>query len=254
MAENHLDVDLSDRTAIVTGGSRGIGRAISLALAEAGANVVVAARTVEDSHTLPGTIHRTVEEIIESGGRAIPIQCDVTSRSDVAAMVDKTLEAYGSIEILVNNAGVLHGARFMDTKLDDFENIWRVNVLGPFLCTQAVLPHMIERRKGSIISVSSGLADSSHPGNSTYAATKAGLNRMMIKLSEEVVEHNIAVNLLYPGMVSSEGIISRVRADVVDRLPPPSITSAPTVWLAAQDATTYTGKICTVSTFGTEWP
>jgi NAD(P)-dependent dehydrogenase (short-subunit alcohol dehydrogenase family) len=254
MAKDHLDIDLSGRTAIVTGGSRGIGRAISLALAQAGANVVVAARTVDDSQTLPGTIHKTVQEIINSGGSALPLPCDVTSSSDVAAMVKKAIETYGTIDILVNNAGVLHGARFMDTKLEDFENIWRVNVLGTFLCTQAVLPHMIERKKGSIISVSSGLADSTHPGNSTYAATKAALNRMMIKLAEEVAEHNIAVNLLYPGMVRSEGIVARVRSDVVDRLPSPDITGPPTVWLAAQDASGSTGKINIVSTFGTEWP
>ena len=254
MAQGHLDTDLSGRTAIVTGGSRVIGKAISLALAQAGANVVVSARTVEYSLTLPGTIHETAREIIESGGNALPLQCDVTSSADVVAMVEKAIETYDTIEILVNNAGILHGARFMETKLDDFDNIWRVNVLGAFLCTQAVLPYMIERKKGSIISVSSGLADSTHPGNSTYSATKAALNRMMIKLSEEVAEHNIAVNLLYPGMVRSEGIIARVRSDVADRLPSPTITGAPTVWLAAQDASSFTGKINTVSTFGTEWP
>ena len=254
MAQEHLNIDLSNKTAIVTGGSRGIGRAIALALAHAGANVVVAARTVEDSHTLPGTIHKTSQEIIDFGGSALPLQCDVTSAMDVAAMVKKSLETYGTVDILVNNAGILHGARFMDTTLEDFEQIWRVNVLGTFLCTQAVLPHMIARKKGSIINVSSGLADSTHPGNSTYAATKAALNRMMIKLSEEVAEHNIAVNLLYPGMVRSEGIIARVRGDIVDRLPSPSITGGPTVWLAAQDASSFTGKINNVSTFGTEWP
>ncbi|HEY87308.1 MAG TPA: SDR family NAD(P)-dependent oxidoreductase [Dehalococcoidia bacterium] len=254
MSKEHLNVDLSGKTAIVTGGSRGIGKAISLALARAGANIVIAARSEEEPPSLPGTIYKTAEEIKVLGGKALPVRCDVTIAGEVESMVGKAVSTYGAIDILVNNAGVLHGATFLETEISDFDNIWRLNVWGVFLCTRAVLPIMIQRKSGSIVNITSGLADSTHPGNSAYSASKAGLNRMMLKLAAEVAEYNIAVNLLNPGMVGSPGMISRVPADVADSLPPTSIVEPPAVWLAAQDAASYTGKICEVKTFGSEWP
>jgi NAD(P)-dependent dehydrogenase (short-subunit alcohol dehydrogenase family) len=255
MSKEHLNVDLSGKTAIVTGGSRGIGKAISLALARAGANIVIAARSEEEPPSLPGTIYKTAEEIKVLGGKALPVRCDVTIAGEVESMVGKAVSTYGAIDILVNNAGVLHGATFLETEISDFDNIWRVNVLGVFLCTRAVLPIMIQRKSGSIVNITSGLADSTHPGNSAYSASKAGLNRMMLKLAAEVAEYNIAVNLLNPGtMVRSEGIIARLPANITDSLPPTSIVGPPTVWLAAQDAASYTGKIAQADTFGTEWP
>ncbi len=254
MTEEHLKVDLSGKTAIVTGSSRGIGKAISLALSQAGASIVIAARSEKESPNLPGTIHSTADEIKNFGGKAIAVRCDVTEDDEVKNMVEQAMEAYGAIDILVNNAGVLHGASFLNTDISDFNNIWRVNVLGPFLCTKAVLPHMISRKAGSIINISSGLAESTHPRNNAYSASKAALNRMMLKLSEEIAEHNIAVNLIYPGMIRSEGMIARVPGDILDRLPPPSVVRPAVVWLAAQDAASYTGKIVQANTFGSEWP
>ena len=254
MTEKRLDVNLSGKTAIVTGGSRGIGKAISLALARAGANIVIAARSEEEPPSLPGTIYKTAEEIKELGGKALPVRCDVTAPDEVQNMVEKTMSTFGAIDILVNNAGVLHGATFLETEISDFENIWRVNVLGVFLCTRTVLPIMMQRKSGSIVNISSGLADSTIPMNSAYSASKAGLNRMMLKLAVEVAEHNIAVNLLYPGMIRSEGMIIRARAEILETLPPPSIAGPPAVWLAAQDAASYTGKTVQVKTFGAEWP
>ncbi len=253
MDQEHLKVDLTGKTAIVTGGSRGIGRAISEALAQAGANVVIAARTEDDSTSLPGTIHKTTEDIKALGGNALAVRCDVTSAEDVKRMVETSIESFGAVDILINNAGVLHGTSFLETEQSDFETIWRVNVLGPFLCSRAVLDHMMPLKRGSIVSISSGLSQSTHPGNNAYSASKAGLNRMMLKLSQEVVENNIAVNLLNPGFLRSEGVIAMVGSDVVDRIPPPSVAAPSAVWLAAQDAG-FTGKIVDASKFGTEWP
>lgn len=253
MEQEHLKVDLTGKTAIVTGGSRGIGRAISEALAQAGANVVIAARTEDDSTSLPGTIHKTTEDIKDLGGNALAVRCDVTSAEDVKRMVETSIESFGAVDILINNAGVLHGSSFLEVEQSDFETIWRVNVLGPFLCSRTVLDHMMPLKRGSIVSISSGLSQSTHPGNNAYSASKAGLNRMMLKLSEEVSEHNIAVNLLNPGFLRSEGVIARVGSDIVDRLPSPSVAAPSAVWLAAQDAG-FTGKIVDASKFGTEWP
>jgi len=255
MTEEHLKVDLSGKTAIVTGGSRGIGKAISLELAGAGANIVIAARSEKESSSLPGTIYRTAEEIKNLGGQALPVRCDVTEAEEVKKMVKMVMDTYGAIDILVNNAGVLNGKTFLNTETSDIENILRVNIFGPFLCTKTVLPLMILRKSGSIINISSGLASSDNPQNNVYSASKAALDRMMIKLSAEVVEHNIAVNLLYPGWLRSEGMIARMpRSEVLDRLPPPSVAAPAAVWLAAQDAKSFTGKIVVADKFGSEWP
>ena len=254
MTEGNLAVDLSGKTAIVTGASRGIGRAISLALAQAGAKIVVAARSEKESPSLPGTIYKTAEEIEELGGHALPVRCDVTAVDDVENMVELAISTYSTIDILVNNAGILHGSNFQQTEMGDFRSIWEVNVLGPFLCTRTVLPHMIARKSGSIVNISSGLAQSANPHNNIYSASKAALDRMMIKLATEVAEHNIAVNLIYPGMIRSEGMIARIPQEMADRLPRPSIVGPPAAWLAAQNADTFTGKIVQAGTFGTEWP
>ncbi len=219
-----------------------------------GAKVVVAARTEDDATGLPGTIHRTVEEIQAAGGKALAVRCDVTDAGEVATMVAAATDAFGAIDILVNNAGLLHGATFGDTDPADAERILRVNVLGPFLCARAVLPPMADRRTGSIINISSGLAESTHPGNNLYSASKAALDRMMIKLAGEVAGDNIAVNLVHPGMIRSEGIISRVPREMADRLPAPAVVGPPVVWLADQDAASFSGRIVQVSAFGTEWP
>jgi len=104
------------------------------------------------------------------------------------------------------------------------------------------------------VNISSGLAQSENPHNNIYSASKAALDRMMIKLASEVAEYNIAVNLIYPGMIGSEGMLVRIPKEMVDQLPRPSIMGPPVAWLAAQKGDTFTGKIVQAGTFGTEWP
>jgi NAD(P)-dependent dehydrogenase (short-subunit alcohol dehydrogenase family) len=113
---------------------------------------------------------------------------------------------------------------------------------------------MISRKSGSIVNISSGMAESDQPHSIIYTVSKAALNKMMLKLAAETTEHNIAVNLLYPPMVRLERMVAMMSADMMDRLPPPSVVGPPAVWLAAQDATRFTGKIVQVNTFGSEWP
>lgn len=254
MTEERLTVNLSGKTAIVTGSSRGIGKAISFALSQAGANVVIAARSEEESPAFPGTIYKTVEEIKGLGWKALAVRCDVTEDGEVKSMVEQAVETYGAIDILVNNAGVMLGSSFLETGGADFSNSWRVNVLGPFLCTKAVLPHMIPRKSGSIVNISSGMAESNQPHSIIYSMSKVALNKMMLKLAAETTEYNIAVNLLYPPMVRLERMIAMMPAAMVDRLPPASVVGPPAAWLAAQDASSFTGKIVPVNTFGIEWP
>ena len=254
MPEDVNAVNLSGKTAIVTGASRGVGKAISLALAQAGANVVVVARTVDDSNTLSGTIHQTVTEIENLGGVALPVRCDVTGEDEVRKMVETVVNSYGTIDILVNNAGIFRPLNFMETTMTDFLDTFLINVQSPFICTQAVLPLMLAQKSGSIINVSSSLAESEHPVYSAYAGSKAALNRMMIKLASEVAEANIAVNVLKPGGMSSEGMIAIATDEALSRMPSPETMGPPTVWLAAQDAGSYTGKLVAPIDFGTKWP
>ncbi len=255
MTGEGLNVDLSGKTAIVTGASRGIGKAISLDLARAGANVVIAARTEEESPAVVGTIYKTTEEIKKLGGKALPVRCDVTIVDEVQNMVEKALSTYDAIDILVNNAGVLQMTNFLETEIETFNNILRVNILGTFLCTQAVLAHMVPRKSGNIVSISSGLAESTHSDRNAYAASKAALNRMMLKLAAEIAEYNIAVNILNPGLTRFERPTEGMPPEVLEHGgSPPSLAGPPAVWLTAQNATSFTGRIVNVKNFGSEWP
>jgi citronellol/citronellal dehydrogenase len=242
---------LAGKVAIVTGASRGIGRAIALGFAEQGAAVVVAARTeVEKDKTLPGTITRTAQEIEELGGRALPVRCDVTDEASVAAMVEKCLTAFGRIDILVNNAGVAFHYPIVDTPLKRWELVIRVNLTGAFLCTKAVLPSMIEQRQGSIINLSSLAADERDggavPTGVAYAAAKAGLDRFAWGLAAEVGRFNIAVNCLKPKQpVDTEGMRYWARQEDRKGWVSPDKMVKCAIFLAAQDASGVTGAVAT---------
>jgi NAD(P)-dependent dehydrogenase (short-subunit alcohol dehydrogenase family) len=151
---------LKDKIAIVTGSSRGIGKAIAKAYAREGATVIVAARTEQAGGRLPGTINQTVEEIAAFGGRAIPIRTDIGDEASIEAMVKQTLEIFGRIDVLFNNAGILFSSLIGDTTLKRWELVMKVNVTGTFLCSRAVLPTMTAQRSGSIINMSSVAAAS----------------------------------------------------------------------------------------------
>src|SRR3990170_2403766 len=149
---------LSGQVAVVTGASRGIGRAIAVEFARAGADVVVTARTSEAVPSkLPGTVEETARQVEALGRRALAISADVTNEEQVQAMASRTLEEFGQVDILVNNAGISFPAPFHQTPLKRWDLVMNVNLRGPVMCTQAFLPSMMERRSGSIINVSSGL-------------------------------------------------------------------------------------------------
>lgn len=236
---------LEGKVAIVTGASRGIGRAIALALAREGADVVVAARTEEETGPLPGTIHKTTEEIHALGRRSLAIRTDVTKEEQVAEMVSRTLEQFGRIDILVNNAGINVPDRVLDIPVKRWDLIIAVNLRGIFLCTKAVLPIMVERRSGSIINLSSILGSRDISGGVAYGVTKAAIERFTYGLAEEVREYNIAVNALCPSYTDTEGL--RFVAPGVDgsRLQKPEMWGRYAVFLAAQDARSLTGRALT---------
>lgn len=208
---------LKSKVAVVTGGGRGIGRATAQALAEAGADVVIAARSRR-------AIMAVAEEIRACGGQALAIPTDVSDPASVDLMVLQTLRASGRIDILINNAGAIApiGMTWEVPPLIWQRNI-NVNLLGVFLCAHAVLPHMMHQDlvgnvRGKIINVSSGAANSVVSGWSAYCAAKAGADQFTRVLAAEVESHRITVNSVYPGVIDTQ-MQTEIRQAPSDRFP-----------------------------------
>jgi len=189
---------MQGKVAIITGASRGIGRALALGLAGAGCHIVVAAKSVESTENLPGSIHSVVAEIEALGGQALPVQVDVRDEAQIEALAARALERFGRIDVLINNAGALHWRSVLDTPAKRFDLVMGVNARAAFLCSRAVLPAMIQRRWGHIINMSPPLDPAMVPGRVAYAISKLGMTLLTLGLAEEVKQHNVAVNSLWP--------------------------------------------------------
>jgi citronellol/citronellal dehydrogenase len=241
---------LSGKVAIVTGGSRGLGKSIAIGFAREGANVIIAARTETESGGLPGTIYRTAEEIKDLGPDALATKCDVTDEQSVNHMMRATIEKFGRIDVLVNNAGVAFYYPVLETPLKRWELVIKVNLIGSFLCSKAVLPHMISQKSGSIINISSLAADEKDEGTVptgiAYAASKAGLDRFTTGLAAEVGQYNIAVNGLKPHrVVDTDGMRFWLKdADRSDWQSADMMVKA-AIFLASQDSRGTTGTVAT---------
>jgi NAD(P)-dependent dehydrogenase (short-subunit alcohol dehydrogenase family) len=196
---NNFNFSLLGEVAIVTGGKRGIGREIALALAGAGADVAVCTRVVED-----GGLEAVVEEIKRLGRRSLGIQADTSRKADVDNMVQKVMDQFGHIDILVNNAGALIKAGFLEMSEDVWDKHMEVNLKGYYLCSQAVAKRMVERKKGCIINIASDLAFKAVPGMSAYCVSKAGIIMLTRALAHELGQYGIRVNAIAPGMIRTE--------------------------------------------------
>ena len=213
---------LKGRTALVTGGSRGLGRADALTLARAGADVVIADIQVESDESTEtaerygvlaqvakqqGLVYteQTAKEIQELGRRSAAIKCDVTDREQVQATVARIVEEFGSVDILINNAGTLdHAAQFADQSPELWERDLRVNLTGGFNCAQAVWPHMQERKWGRIINMASVAGTLGGYGQASYSTTKAGILGLTKTLAMEGGRHGITCNAIVPGVIGTE--------------------------------------------------
>src|SRR5438445_8789050 len=191
-------ISLHGRVAIITGASRGIGRALALGLAGQGCQIVVAAKSVESTERLPGSIHTVAKEVEGLGVSALPIQVDVRDSDQIDTMVARTIERFGRIDILVNNAGALWWQPVLETPAKRFDLVMAVNARAAFLTARAVLPHMIERKWGHIINMSPPIDLKIVPGKIAYFISKFGMTLLTHGLAEEVRAHNIAVNSLWP--------------------------------------------------------
>ena len=192
-----LTVDLSGKVAIVTGGGRGIGRCIAIALAAAGADVAVAARTEPQ-------IKESEELIHSKGRRAIAIQTDVTNKDQVVAMVEKTVTTLGGVHILVNGAGITRPAPLLEYREEDWDYVMNANVKSMFLCTQAVGKYMVEQKYGKIINIASTGGEMAGPMNAAYHASKAACILFTKSVALEWIRYNINVNAIGPGFVETE--------------------------------------------------
>jgi 3-oxoacyl-[acyl-carrier protein] reductase len=201
-------MSLQDNVAIVTGASRGIGKAIAIALAAAGARVVVAARTRLQLASISGTIETTAEEIRGHGGTALAIKTDVSKEASIALLVEKTLQAWSRIDILVNNAATNTPALFHEMPQQHWDRIMEVNLRGTVLCTRMVLPIMMRQRRGHIINISSVVTQNLEHDPFTgiaYDVTKVAVNRLTRGLARELKQSGIAVNALMPDNTDSDG-------------------------------------------------
>ena len=240
--------------AVVTGSSRGIGKGIAKIFGEQGARVAVVARSEEEGGRLPGNIHLTVKEIQDTGGQAMAFRCDVTDEEQVEALAAAVVEAYGRIDVLVNNAGVQVNVGLLDLQTRHWDLTMRVNLRGPFLCCKHLVPIMTQQGSGSIINITSGAAERVRPNGISYSVTKAGLNMMTLGLAQELEEHNIAVNALNPGGIKTEGAVL-VRPAGFDWTgwEPPEVVGEASAWLAIQNAKTFTGQVVDRAEFGKTW-
>ncbi|MCL5074597.1 MAG: 3-oxoacyl-ACP reductase FabG [Chloroflexi bacterium] len=244
---------LQDKVAIVTGGARGIGRAISLAMAKEGARVVVNYVSNSEAAT------RVVEEIHQEGGEAISIQADVSDSLAVQRMVETTLSRFGRIDILVNNAGIATGSFVVDMPEEDWDKVIDTNLKGVFLCCKAVLPTMIQQRQGKIINIASLVAHTGSYQHAHYAASKAAVIAFTMSLAKEVGPYNINVNAIGPGRIATAMEAERqarerarwISETPLGRLGRPEEIASVAVFLASEAASFITGE--TINATGGIW-
>jgi 3-oxoacyl-[acyl-carrier protein] reductase len=240
---------LQDKVALITGSSRGIGRATALAFAAEGASVVV------NYNASAAAADEVVRLIAERGSEAAAIQADVTNRAQVDAMTVAALERFGRIDVLVNNAGIGIRGDTLTMSLDDLDAMMAVNVKGVIHCVQAIAPHMIQRGGGSIVNIASiaGLG-TALSGNTPYAASKAALIGLTRRFALDLGDHGINVNTICPGVIITDmtrgtetaQYANVIRHSMLGRVGRPEEIAGPAVFLASAEAAFMTGQVITI--------
>jgi 3-oxoacyl-[acyl-carrier protein] reductase len=240
--------DLSGKVALVTGGSRGIGRAIALALAGQGAKVAVNYASNEQA------ANETVAQIRACGSEAIAVQGDVADADVAKRLVDEAVAAFDALHILVNNAGLTHDELLLRMSEEAWDRVMAVDLRGAFLCTKAALRPMMRQRWGRIINVSSVAGIVGNPGQANYAAAKAGLIAFTKSVAKEMASRNITANAIAPGYVATEmteGLTDAQKGAMLMVVPmaraaTPDDVAPAAVFLASEEASYVTGTVLTV--------
>ena len=236
------------RVALITGGSRGIGRAIALRLAGDGNKIAVNYKTNEEAAKW------VVDAVEAMGGEAMAVGADVTQGPEIEAMVKKVEDAWGGVDILVNNAGIIHDSLLLRMAEDVWDEVLNTNLKGTFYCTKAVLRYMVRKRWGRIINVVSVVGIEGNPGQSNYAASKAGMIAFSRSIAKEVASRSITVNSVAPGYIATE-IVEDLNPEfkelILSRIPQNRFGSAEDVaslvrFLASEEAGYITGEVIRV--------
>jgi NAD(P)-dependent dehydrogenase (short-subunit alcohol dehydrogenase family) len=244
----HQPARLAERVALITGAGTGIGRATAMAFAREGAKVALAGRRKEK-------LQQVAEEIAAEGGQALPLPCDVTIAADVDRAVRETLEHFGALHILVNNAGVLSHATVEQLSEEDWDRVMRVNIKGPFLMSRAVLPAMRQAGGGSIINIGSILGLLAMKARAAYCASKGGVTMLTKAMALDHAHENIRVNCICPSLVETEMVRSlfpnspegralreaRLSGIPLGRIGKPQDVASLAIYLASEESSWLTG-------------
>ena len=241
-------MSINGKVALITGGSRGIGRAIALRLAKEGTKVAINYKTNDSA------AQWVVDAVAEMGGESIAVAADVSRGTEVEAMVKQVVDSWGSIDILVNNAGVIHDSLLMRMTEEVWDEVVNTNLKGAYNCTKAALRFMVRKRWGRVINVVSVVGLEGNPGQSNYAASKAGIIAFSRSIAKEVASRNITVNSVAPGYIATE-IVADLSPEfkelIFSRIPQNRFGTVDDVanmvgYLASEEANYITGEVIRV--------
>lgn len=242
-------MDLNDRVAIVTGSARGIGQAIALKLAEVGANVVV-----NDINEAAESLESVAVEIRTMNRQSLAVTADVSSPDDVTRLVETVVSTYGRVDILVNNAGVTRDQLVMRMSDEDWDTVMNIDLKSAFLCTRAVLRHMLKQRWGRIVSIASVIGLIGNAGQANYASAKAGVIAFTRSVAKEIASRGITANAIAPGFIDTrmtQELGEKQKEELLQRIPigyagsPRDIAEA-VAFLASEEARYITGQVLNV--------
>jgi len=237
-----LHPNLKGRVAVVTGASRGIGKALAVRLAQEGADVVVAAKSEQSTDRLPGSIHETADAIRAVGRRALAVPTDVRDEDAIRNMIDRTIAEFGRLDILVNNAGAIWAQPILNTPPKRFDLMMGVNTRAAYIACYYALPHMVKQQWGHVLNMCPRLSNDPSPGKVAYMISKLGMARLAIGLAAEHRHDNIAANALWPRtIIESQASINWNMSDRSQWRTPEILCDA-SLAIFAQEPRTSTGR------------
>jgi NAD(P)-dependent dehydrogenase (short-subunit alcohol dehydrogenase family) len=250
-----VPLPLEGKVAVITGSSRGIGKAMALRLARDGCDIVVCGRSLESSEEMPGSINETADAIRALGRRSLAVQCDVVVDADLQRLVDETMREFGRLDILINNAAVMATGPFLESDVSGLELSLAGNVRAPFVLTRIAAPHLIASGGGLVINVSSGAArhppppaeaDPNRPrfqNGPEYGISKAALDRLSTGIAEELGAKNVSVVSIWPGFTLTERLARRALPGLDKSTAEPMETTAKAIAFICRDPMQHNGRI-----------